>query len=261
MNKYIYLIGLLLVALSSCGRYEKILKSTDYKLKYAKAFEYYKLGEFTKSATIFDQIVSVYKGTDKSDSVSYYQALSYYGQKDYYLAGPYLKSFFENYPYSPFAEEAEYLSAFCFYKTSPRPSLDQENTFAALDAFQLFITKHPASHHVADCKALIAELQDKLVEKSFKNAKLYFDLGNYKSSIVAIKNSLNEYPNTKYREDLQYLSLESNYLLAKNSIPQKQKERYQATVDEYYSFIAEFPNSKFSKEAKRIYEESDKASK
>jgi outer membrane protein assembly factor BamD len=256
MKKHLLLIGILIVTLFSCGKYEKILKSSDYKLKYQKAFEYYNAEEYVRAATVFEQIVPYFKGTNKSDTVSYYHALSYYKQKDYILGGHYLKTFFENYPYSPFSEEAEFLSAYCYYLTSPRPELDQENTYAAIDAFTLFITKHPGSKHVEEARKYIADLQDKLVDKSFKSAKLYFDLGDYKSSIIALNNSLQEFPDTKYREELQFLILQSNYNLARNSVPSKQKERFQATIDEYYSFIAEFPSSKYSRDAKNIYEDS-----
>ncbi|NJO68148.1 MAG: outer membrane protein assembly factor BamD [Bacteroidetes bacterium] len=120
----------------------------------------------------------------------------------------------------------------------------------------MYIRNHPTSKHIEDAQKYIGDLQDKLVDKSYKNARLYFDLGDYKSSIIALNNSISEYPNTKYREELQFLILQSNYFLAKNSVLSKQKERFQSTIDEYYSFIAEFPNSKYSKDAKDIYEDS-----
>ena len=55
-----------------------------------------------------------------------------------------------------------------------------------------------------------------------------------------------------------FLVLKSSYLLADNSVASKQKERYQATVDEYYSFVGEFPESSFVREAERIYSDSQK---
>jgi len=57
---------------------------------------------------------------------------------------------------------------------------------------------------------------------------------------------------------LMFLILKSSYLLADGSIPSKQRERYQTTVDEYYSFIGEFPEGSHSKEAIRMYEASNK---
>jgi len=65
-----------------------------------------------------------------------------------------------------------------------------------------------------------------------------------------------DYPETKFREKLMFLILKSSYLLADKSIPSKQRERFQATVDEYYSFIGEFPEGPHSREAQRIYNNS-----
>jgi outer membrane protein assembly factor BamD len=73
-----------------------------------------------------------------------------------------------------------------------------------------------------------------------------------------LRNSLIEYPDTRYREELMFLILKSSYLLADNSVPVKQKERFQAAVDEYYSFIGEFPDGPHTREAERIYESSSK---
>ncbi len=122
-----YLISLLLALLIiSCSRYEKLLKSSDYNLKYKKAFEYYNKGEYVRASTLFDQISAVFRGTNKADSVYFYQAMSYFHQNDFILAGHYFESFAKTYGNSSFAEDANYYKAFCFYKNSPRPSLVAE---------------------------------------------------------------------------------------------------------------------------------------
>ena len=45
-------------------------------------------------------------------------------------------------------------------------------------------------------------------------------------------------------------------MLAENSIQSKKPERYQSSVDEYYTLIAEYPETKYLKEAKKIFENS-----
>ena len=65
---------------------------------------------------------------------------------------------------------------------------------------------------------------------------------------------MTEYPDTKYREDIKFMILNSHYLLADNSVPQKKKERFQDTLDEYYSFIGEFPESRYNKEVEKLHE-------
>ncbi|MDF1571356.1 MAG: outer membrane protein assembly factor BamD [Bacteroidales bacterium] len=251
-----YTVGLLLVTfllLVGCGEYEQILKSRDYPVKFEKAIDYYNAEEFVKSATLLDQVVNIYRGTTKADTVKYYQAMSYYGQRDYILAGHYFNELATTYSSSDFVEEAEFMTAYCYYKMSPRPSLDQEATFKAISALRMYIAKYPASERVNEARELIAELSDKLVEKSYNSAKLYYDLGYYKSAIIALRNSLEQYPDTQYREELLYLILRSSFLLADNSIESKKKERLQSTVDEYLSFKSEFPDSKYDKEAERMF--------
>jgi outer membrane protein assembly factor BamD len=238
----------------SCKGYEQILKSRDYKLKLATAMDYYNTEEYVRASTLFDQIAPVYRGTIKADTVFYYQAMSYYMQRDYILSGHYFNALATDYPNSVFSEEADFMAGFCYYKLSPKPSLDQEGTVNAITAFQLFMIKYPSSPRVKEAQAYIEEMRNKLVEKSFLNAKLYYNLGDYKASIIALKNSLNEFPDTKYREELLFLILKSSYLLADNSIISKRKERFQDAVDEYYTFISEFPESKYNKEAQKMYE-------
>jgi outer membrane protein assembly factor BamD len=252
------LVSLVVAILFGCQGYEKVLKSNDYRKKYHEAMRYYKKGDFTRSSALFDQCAPVFRGTNQSDTIFFYQAMSYFKQNDYILSGHYFRTFAQTYGGSPFAEESAYMEAFCYYLTSPRPELDQTNTIDALQAIQLFLIKYPNSTHAEECKGYIDELRNKLVEKSYLSAKLYFDLDDYKAAIVALNNSLIQYPDSKYREIILFMLVKSSYKFASKSIINKQKERFQQTVDEYYSFVAEFPNSKYLKEAKQYYDESSR---
>ncbi len=256
MNYYgkVLSFSILILILAGCSGYEKILKSNDYRLKYKEALKYYyEKEDYVRAATIFDQIAPVFRGTDQADSVYFLQAMSYFKQSDYILSGHYFRTFTEIYGGSPFVEQADFLGSFCYYLTSPRPELDQSSTIQAIQAFQLFLIKYPSSPKAEEVKGYLNELRDKLVEKSYISAKLYYDLEDYKASMVALSNSLVKYPDSKYREELMFMLVKSSYMLADNSIQTKKKERFQDAIDEYYSFVAEFPESKFIKEAKRYY--------
>lgn len=249
-------ISLVVLFMCSCQGYEKLLKSNDYKKKYSEAMRYYKKGDYTRASTLFDQCAPVMRGTNQADTVYFYQALSYFKQSDYILSGHYFRAFSTTYGGSPFAEESAYMGAYCYYLTSPRPELDQTNTVQALQAIQLFLIRYPESSRADECRNYIDELRNKLVEKSYISAKLYFDLDDYKASIVALNNSLIQYPESKYREEILFMLVKSSYLYAEGSIWSKQKERYQLAIDEYYTFAAEFPQSKYIKDAKRFYDDS-----
>lgn len=244
--------------LASCGGYEKILKSSDYVMKYDKAMEYYNNGEYVRAATILEQVATVYRGTTKADTVQYYKAMSYFKQNDYIMAAHYFEELVSTFPNSGFTEESYFLKGYNEYKMSPRPNLDQEYSYKALNTLTLFLINYPGSQKADDARKLIIELKEKLVEKSYLNARLYFDLDNYKAAIIALRNSLTEFPDTYHREELLFMILKANYLLSENSVEAKKPERYQDTVDEYYSFIGEYPEGSYSEEAKRIYSNSMK---
>ncbi|MCK5464312.1 MAG: outer membrane protein assembly factor BamD, partial [Bacteroidales bacterium] len=178
----------------------------------------------------------------------------YFNQRDYILSGHHFKNLAFNFTNSVYAEEADYMVAYCHYKQSPKPSLDQTNSVQAVNYFQLFMIKYPSSDLIEMALLYIDEMRNKLVQKSYMSAKLYYNLEDYKASIIALRNSLNEYPDTEHREELMFLLLRSNFLLAENSIVSLQVERYQDAVDEYYSFVGEFPESNYRQQADRIYD-------
>lgn len=249
-------IGLVLmtVVLSSCGDYNKIVKSTDTEYKYKKAVEYYEDGEYVRAGTLFRDLVNIYRGTSRSDKIYYYYAKCMIGQKDYLMAGHYFKSLVKEFPMSEYAEESQFMIGYCSYLMSPKPRLDQSITQEAIDALQLYINLYPFSSRVAEANRLIGELEGKMVFKSYLNAKLYYDFENYKAAVVALGNSLQKFPDSEYREELKYMLLKSKYLLAYNSVDAKKEERYSNALDEYFSFVDEYPESKYRKEVDKFYE-------
>lgn len=253
----VYISGIL-VLLGSCSGFEKTLKSSDYKFKYDEAMRYYAEEDYYRAQTLLDQIAPVFRGAQQADTVYYYQAMTYFQQKDYIMAGHYFTTFSNVYGGSPFVQQADFMAAYCFFKNSPRPELDQEATRMAIQNFQLYAIKYPNSDKVTEAKAHIQDLQDKLVEKSFISARLYYDLEDYKASLVALNNSLLEFPESRYREDIMFMILKSSYMYADNSIYSKRNERFQDSVDEYYSFKSEFPESKYIREANRYYRTASK---
>ena len=123
----IYII-LILILMSSCNEYQKLLRSEDIKIKYQKAENYYENGEFRRASGLFEQILQKYRGKPQAERITFFYAKSLLEIKNYVLAAYQFESFVKAYPISQKVEEAAYLEAFCFYKQSPKFSLDQELT-------------------------------------------------------------------------------------------------------------------------------------
>jgi len=144
--------------------------------------------------------------------------------------------------------------------------LDQSSTYQAIQQLQMFLEYYPQSSRKQEAQNMIFALQDKLVLKELYSARLYYNLGNYMgnnylSCVITAQNALKDYPYTDYREDLSILILRAKYEMAVNSVEDKKMDRYRETVDEYYAFKNEFPESKYLKEAERIFKDSQKVIK
>jgi len=255
MNKKWFFLLILSLFLFSCSEYNKVVKSTDYEYKYKKGIEYYEAGEFTRASELLQSLVYAFRGTSRGDDLFNYCAKSALAQKDYILSGYYFKNIVDQYPRSEFAEEAQFMIGYCYYKESPSSKLDQDVSHKAIDALQLFINVYPYSNKVEEANILIDEMNEKIVYKSFLNAKLYHDMAYYKAAVIALGNSLSDYPTTKYREEIKYLLFKSKFLLATNSIEEKKRERLIDARDEYFTFVDEFPESKYVREVNRDYKQ------
>lgn len=211
--------------------------------------EYYEDEDYVRSATLIEQILPVYRGTQRAAELSFTLAYCYYHRGDYILAAHYFDNFVRDFPNSEYIEEAAYMRAYCNYRLSPRPTLDQATTYRAIDQFTLFITRYPQSDKVDEARSLINEMRNKLLEKSFQSARLYYDMDDYQAAIIAFRNSLIDFPETRHREEIMFLILKSSFLLADMSVPERQLERFENTLEEYYTFIEEFPESQYRNEA------------
>lgn len=257
-NLLTLIVLLAAIALTGCGEYQRVLKSSDpnYKFEFAKrAFDQKK---YVQSATLLEEVIGVLRGSDKAEEALYLLALSNYENHDYVTASTYFSQYYGRYPRGKYTELARFYSGYGYYLDSPEVQLDQSTTVRAIEELQAFLDYFPRSERVSIAQNAIFELQDKLTLKELENAQLYYNLGtymgnNYDSAIIVAQNAIKEYPYSKYKEDLEMLILKARYQIASLSVEEKKTDRYRDVIDEYYSFINNFPDGPNREEADNIY--------
>ncbi len=250
-------ILLVIFIVTSCGEYQRLLKSTDPELKYNAAVAYFEKRDFMRAQTLFDDVVTYYKGTERSQDVLNYLARCYVGQKDYGSAIEYYDAYLRNFPKGRYIIETRYMIGHCYYLSSPDARLDQTETKKGIENLTLFTELYPESPYAAQAREELEELYDKLAEKEVLSAQLYYNLGtylgnNYESCVIVARNALKKYPGNQYRGELNWLVLQASYQIYLNSVEEKKAERLRDAEDECYNFITEFPDSKYRKAAEKI---------
>ena len=256
MKKLTLIATCVAMLMTSCvNEYNQITKSGDYTLKYEYAKQCYAQGKYSRAVPLLQELVTMKKGSTEGEECLYMLAMAEFGMKDYETASEYFKKYFSSYPKGRYAENAKYYVGESLFQNAPEPRLDQSTTMTAIAAFQEYLDIFPDAHLKSQATSRLYALQDLLVEKEYKSARLYFDLGtyfgnctnggnNYEACIVTAQNALKDYPYSNRREEFASLVMKSKYELAKMSVESKQLERYQDAEDECYGFINEYPDSK-----------------
>ena len=243
----------LIILLSACkSNFEKVRTNPDPDFLIQKAFEYYEAGEYNKAQTLFELVINGLRGKTEAEKVYFSYAYTHFYQEKYILASYYFKNFVATYGNSPLKEEAEFMSAYSYYKLSPIYRLEQSNTLKAIDGFQIFVNTYPNSERVAECNRLIDEMRIKLEQKEFSIGQLYYDTKQYQSATRVFENMIKDYPDSKDHENIRHLIVKSAYLLAENSVYEKKRERFQDVVIKAGDFIKKYPKSNKTKEVENF---------
>ena len=240
--------------LFSCSKYQKVLKSEDPEGKYIQALEYYQNEDFSRSLSLFEQVLTSFNDREKLENTYYHYVYSTFYIKDYISAAYHFNNFNIKFPASLKKEEMVFMSAYCYYLQSPRYNLDQEKTYVAIDQLQLFISTYPNSDRVDRANELILSLNKKLEKKDFEIVKSYYDTGNFQSAIYSIDDFMNRFPETTLSQDLTFIQLKAYYELGKNSVEEKKEQRIKEAIFACDNFLLAFPSGNYKEEAKSMYQ-------
>ncbi|MDA0793035.1 MAG: outer membrane protein assembly factor BamD [Bacteroidetes bacterium] len=239
---FVVLVGMLVV---SCSDYQKLLNGDDTSEKYKQAEIYFNNGEYRKANRLLEQIIPKYRGKPQAQRIIFFFAESYFQTKSYLLAAYQYENFVKSYPKSDRIQEASFKAAKSYYFQSPKFSLDQEDTFTAIEKLQIFINLYPNSEYAEEANQMIAELQEKLEKKEFEIAKQYYTIRDYRAAIKSNEIFIASFPGTKFREEALYTKFIASFEIAINSIDSKKTERLEELQQQYNVILRYYPETLF----------------
>lgn len=244
--------------LASCkGEFERVRASGDPQFILVKANEYFEKEEYLKAQTLYEQILTSFRGKAEAEQLYFNYANTHYNMGNYILSAFYFSNFSETFPSSPRREDASFMSAYSNYRLSPVPALDQASTKTAIAEFETFANTYTQSPRIPEVNKLIDELRAKLEVKAYRSSKLYYDMKQYQSASRAFKNLLQEYPETKKVDEIRYLIIKSAYLMAKNSVISRQEERYEEVLKEYNNYKSKLNSTPYYNEIVGMVKDSE----
>ncbi len=255
-KKYFILSVLIFIALSSCNKeFEKAMKSTDKELIITTAEDFHERGKYRQASELLRRATPMVLGTPDAKKVLYLAAQNSFQDKNYLLSATRFKNYAEGNRRDSLAEKALFMAAKSYYLNSPAYNLDQSDTNEAISVIQDYVNRYPNSENVSEANSYIIELRQKLEKKAYENAKTYYRTGFYKSADVSFQAFIEDYPDSKYREDAYIYLLRSRHEVALNSVSDKKRARLIEANTAYKRLNKLYPESGYLKEATKLNKE------
>jgi len=238
------------VILTSCAARTQ---SPTYLAKYQEAEAYYRAKDYYEASQLYKEIMPLLKGKKESIQAHFNQAYAHFYQKDYRASASFFKNFHKTYPRLPQSEEAFYMHGYALYLLAPEVELDQRDTGKAIHIFQHYVDKYPTGPYREVALTNITALHNKLAQKAFINAKLYYKLSYYQAAVIALTNFQEDFPKSPYQEESIYLKVDAQSKCIKKNRKQDQENKLHYIVIDCRDFLETYPNSQHIPAIKAIH--------
>jgi outer membrane protein assembly factor BamD len=185
--------------LASCASGGKAAKKR-YRCpeRFAKAVGKYEAKKYSSAKTILEDVRMHCAGHQVMDSVEYYLGMSLAGMKMYTEARFEFVRLTQDFPRSPFFEEAKFRIGWCVFKTSRSVECDQTDTREAWRLFRDFLESYPSSAYADSAQFFLKAAAGKLAEKEYNGARFYQKMGEKEAAVVCYRVFISDYPASSY---------------------------------------------------------------
>jgi outer membrane protein assembly factor BamD len=242
-----------ILVLSSCAAQQHTENAVSM---YQEAMSKYEKKDYYDARRLFQEAIPLLKGKKEIIPAQFYLAQCYFYDKKYRESAYYFAEFYKTYPRVQQTEEALYMQGYSMYLDSPDIRVDATKTEKALHILKQYIHQFPRGTYQPEAQQCIQKLKDKLALKAFRNAKLYYHLGHYQASVIAVNNFQEAYPDAVYGEEAIYIKAKAQgKLAAAAAAAEDQLNSWKVVIQYYYELLDQYPDSKYAQEVQAIYEQ------
>jgi outer membrane protein assembly factor BamD len=203
---------------------------------YVQATKEYNSHFYQPAIADYQKLIDEYPFSPYAEEAELNIGLAYYKQHDYAEAVGSLTDFQRMHPTSKHLDVASYYLAMAHYVQMGRPDQDQTHTELALKQFQSIEQRFPESDFAALAHEQIEICRELLARHEYLIGDFYYDRANYKASESRMAELMALYPDTP-------IAPEALYHLARTL--QKQGKKYSA-AQAYTALKQSYPNTKYA---------------
>ncbi len=188
--------------LNGCSSDRGKVNHTEFCLnKYQAAKELFEKHKYGKAQDRLEEILSLCAGTGVIAQSQFLLAESYFNLEEWIEARGEYGSFVQNFPGDPYIETAEFRKAISSFNIEFKVARDESNTTIAMRDFERYLSNYPNSPLRDSVNYYYGLLTERLAEKEFQTARLYYRMDKYQAAVIYLKEFLETYKVSKRRKD------------------------------------------------------------
>ncbi len=203
---------------------------------YVQATKEYNSHFYQPAIADYQKLIDEYPFSPYAEEAELNIGLAYYKQHDYAEVVGSLNDFLRMHPTSKHLDIASYYLAMAHYVQMGRPDQDQTNTELALKQFQSIEQRFPESDFAALAHEQIEICREMLARHEYLIGDFYYDRANYKASESRMAELMALYPDTP-------IAPEALYHLARTL--EKQGKKYSA-AQAFTALHQSYPNTNYA---------------
>ena len=218
MNKFNFLLLLIIIVLSGCSKKEKevsLIKETSQELEmissYNEAYRALTKGDPFFAAKKFLEAEILYPQSTWAPKSSLMASYSYYMQNFYTEAVLNLERYLKTYPNDKNLPYAHYLMAMCYYESIEDEKRDTGPLIKAKDKLNYITNNYPASEFAIDASFKLNLIEDVIASKEMYLGRHYIKKNKWIAAINRFKTVVQDYEQTIFIEEALHRLVEINY--------------------------------------------------
>jgi len=166
-----------LLAGGCSGRSKDAVPAFGPEGDFQAAVREFERGDMAAAIAAFETFERNHPGSQYIDDALFYLGRAHQTTREYLLARQAFERLAEDFPRSPFVEDAHFEIAHSWYLAVRGAELDAEPAEEALRSYRTYLRRYPEGKHRAQAEEAIADLLGTLARKSYLNGQTYMRLG------------------------------------------------------------------------------------
>lgn len=224
-KRFLLLIALVSLMESCTSDLSSGLNAADPSTRLGYADKLFKDKKYSEALELYSILHYEYSGKEEEKSIEFNNAYCNYYTKDYVNSAAEFATLYRKNPKDERAEEAYRFHIKSLLDDAPRYNRDQKTSKEVLSSIAIYQLKFPNSTYTKYFNSETKGIYEKLERKDYEIAYSYFRTAKYKATIVALRNFLEDYPESKRTVETKKTIVEAKSLLAINSVLKKKQQR------------------------------------